>query len=118
MKNRFLYLSLALFLAISFSGKQTARAQTAQPAKPQAEQAQQPTPQQELAAYIKENYTKREVMIPMRDGVKLFTSIYEPKARAEKYPILLSRTPYTVAPYGEDKFKMSIGPNEVFPREG
>ncbi len=118
MKNRFLYLSLALFLAISFSGKQTARAQTAQPAKPQAEQAQQPTPQQELAAYIKENYTKREVMIPMRDGVKLFTSIYEPKARAEKYPILLSRTPYTVAPYGEDKFKMSIGPNEFFPREG
>ncbi|MDQ6787113.1 MAG: X-Pro dipeptidyl-peptidase, partial [Acidobacteriota bacterium] len=70
-----------------------------------------PTPsvQQELAAYIKENYTKREVLIPMRDGARLFTSIYEPKAQTEKYPILLSRTPYTVAPYGEDKFKMSIG---------
>jgi predicted acyl esterase len=41
---------------------------------------------------------------PMRDGVKLFTSIYEPKTKAEKYPILLNRTPYTVAPYDADKF--------------
>ncbi len=75
-------------------------------------------PQTELAKYIQENYTKREVMIPMRDGVKLFTSIYEPKAQTEKYPILLSRTPYTVAPYGVDKFKGSLGPNELFAKEG
>src|SRR6266850_6467349 len=74
--------------------------------------------QQELAAYIKNNYTKREVMIPMRDGIKLFTSIYEPKDTSQKYPILLSRTCYSVAPYGPDKFKTSIGPNELFPREG
>jgi putative CocE/NonD family hydrolase len=79
--------------------------------------------QKELAAYIKENYTKREVLIPMRDGVKLFTSIYEPKAKAEKYPIMLNRTPYTVAPYGKDKngneqFKTSLGPNDIFAREG
>ncbi|MDQ6786693.1 MAG: CocE/NonD family hydrolase [Acidobacteriota bacterium] len=77
-----------------------------------------PSAQQKLAAYIKKNYTKREVLIPMRDGVKLFTSIYAPKTKKEKYPILLSRTPYTVAPYGEDKFKMSIGPNELFAKEG
>jgi putative CocE/NonD family hydrolase len=74
--------------------------------------------QQELADYIKNNYTKREVAIPMRDGVKLFTSIYEPKDTSQKYPILLNRTPYTVAPYGADKFKNSLGPNELFPREG
>ncbi len=37
--------------------------------------AQAAQPQTELATYIKENYTKREVLIPMRDGVKLFTSI-------------------------------------------
>ncbi|HXH69785.1 MAG TPA: CocE/NonD family hydrolase [Pyrinomonadaceae bacterium] len=79
--------------------------------------------QKELAAYIKTNYTKREVLIPMRDGVKLFTSIYEPKAKAEKYPIMLNRTPYTVAPYGKDKngneqFKTSLGPDELFAREG
>ena len=45
-----------------------------------AQAAQQQT---ELAKYIQDNYTKREVSIPMRDGVKLFTAIYEPKARTE-----------------------------------
>ncbi len=81
-------------------------------------QAAQMQPQTELAKYIQENYTKREVLIPMRDGVKLFTSIYEPKAKAEKYPILLNRTPYTVAPYGADKFRGSLGPSELYAREG
>ncbi|HSK74696.1 MAG TPA: CocE/NonD family hydrolase [Pyrinomonadaceae bacterium] len=74
--------------------------------------------QSDLAEYIKANYTKREVMIPMRDGVKLFTAIYEPKDKSQKYPILLSRTPYTVSPYGEDKFKTSLGPHAQFAREG
>jgi putative CocE/NonD family hydrolase len=81
-------------------------------------QTQLTTQQQELAGYIKNNYTKREVMIPVRDGVKLFTSIYEPKDTSQKYPILLDRTPYTVAPYGADKYKTSVGPNELFAREG
>ncbi|CAN5346231.1 CocE/NonD family hydrolase [soil metagenome] len=80
--------------------------------------AQTPQMQTELAKYIQENYTKREVMITMRDGVKLFTSIYEPKSKAEKYPILLNRTPYTVSPYGADKFKGQLGPNELFAKEG
>ena len=39
------------------------------------------------------DYVKREVMIPMRDGVKLFTSIVIPKG-AKNAPILLTRTPY------------------------
>ena len=47
-----------------------------------------------------QHYTKREVMIPMRDGVKLFTSIYEPTDKTEKHPILINRTPYSVSPYG------------------
>jgi len=81
-------------------------------------QAQLTPQQQELADYIKNTYIKREVMIPMRDGVKLFTSIYEPKNSSQKYPILLDRTPYTVAPYGVDKYKTSIGPDELFAREG
>ncbi|MBA2494955.1 MAG: CocE/NonD family hydrolase [Acidobacteria bacterium] len=80
-------------------------------------QAMQPQPS-ELETYIKENYTKREVMIPVRDGVRLFTSIYEPKNKSAKYPILLNRTPYTVSPYGADKFKTSLGPNELFARDG
>jgi uncharacterized protein len=76
---------------------------------------QQPT---ELAKYIQENYTKREAMIPVRDGVRLFTAIYEPKDKSQKYPILLNRTPYTVQPYGADKFKTSLGPSELYAREG
>ncbi len=79
--------------------------------------AQQPQPNS-LAEYIKANYTKREVYVPVRDGVKLFTSIYEPKDKSQKYPILMNRTPYTVAPYGADNFKTSLGPDELFAREG
>lgn len=74
--------------------------------------------QRELAEYIKSNYTKREVSIPMRDGMKLFTAIYEPKDTKEKYPIMFNRTCYSVAPYGPDKFRPSLGPDELFPREG
>src|SRR5882724_4105265 len=47
------------------------------------------------------NYTKKEVTISMRDGVKLFTSIYSPKDQSEKHPILMKRTPYSCQPYGE-----------------
>ena len=39
------------------------------------------------------DYTKRDVMIPMRDGVKLHTVILIPKG-AKQAPILLTRTPY------------------------
>ena len=50
------------------------------------------------------NYVKKELYIPMRDGVKLFTSFYIPKEGSEKHPFLLTRTPYSCAPYGEEKF--------------
>jgi len=53
--------------------------------------------------WLQKNYTKREVLIPMRDGINLFTAIYEPKDNTTKHPILLNRTCYSVAPYG-DKF--------------
>ncbi|MBX3283205.1 MAG: CocE/NonD family hydrolase [Acidobacteria bacterium] len=80
---------------------------------------QAPAPRaDDLATYIKEHYTKREVQIPMRDGVKLFTSIYEPKDQSQKYPIMMSRTPYSVAPYGPDKLKTLLGPDYQFAREG
>jgi putative CocE/NonD family hydrolase len=75
-------------------------------------------PQRELADYIKSHYTKREVMIPMRDGVKLFACIYEPRDTSQKYPIMFDRTPYSVGPYGPDAYKSSLGPDDLFPREG
>lgn len=55
--------------------------------------------------WIKANYYKIERYIPMRDGVKLFTSIYIPNNATEKHPILLTRTPYSCAPYGEKEFR-------------
>ncbi len=80
---------------------------------------QQPTQTpNELSEYIKTNYTKREVMVPVRDGVKLFTSVYEPKDKSQKYPMLLNRTPYTVSPYGETNFRASLGPDALFAKEG
>ena len=52
------------------------------------------------STWLAGNYTKQEVMIPMRDGVKLFTAIYSPKSVNEKHPLLIMRTPYSVGPYG------------------
>ena len=43
-------------------------------------------------------------MIPMRDGIKLFTAIYIPRDTTELHPILLRRTPYSASPYGENNF--------------
>jgi putative CocE/NonD family hydrolase len=80
--------------------------------------AQQTQPQRELADYIRSHYTKREVYIPMRDGVNLFVCIYEPKDKDHKYPIMFDRTPYSVGPYGADNYKGLLGPNELFAREG
>src|SRR5207245_9662068 len=74
--------------------------------------------QRELADYIKSHYTKREVMIPVRDGAKLFVCIYEPKDKKQTYPIMFDRTPYSVGPYGADNFKALLGPDELFEREG
>src|SRR5690606_35915372 len=70
------------------------------------------------ADYIRQHYTKVERYIPMRDGVKLFTSIYIPKDDSQPYPFLISRTPYTVAPYGDGQFKTTLGPDSTFAREG
>src|SRR5687768_14225304 len=55
--------------------------------------------------WIRENYYKIERYIPMRDGIKLFTSIYIPKDTTEQHPILMRRTPYSCAPYGENNFQ-------------
>jgi putative CocE/NonD family hydrolase len=76
----------------------------------------------ELAAqgleYVKANYTKFEYRIPMRDGKRLFTSVYVPKDDSQTYPILLDRTPYSVRPYGEDQYRDNLGPSPLFGKEG
>ena len=67
--------------------------------------------------YTAQNYSKQEYMIPMRDGVKLFTVVYSPRDESSNYPILLNRTPYSVGPYGKDKYKSELGPSDLFEKE-
>ena len=67
---------------------------------------------------VRARYTKYEYLVPMRDGVRLFTSVYIPKDTSQTYPILLTRTPYSVAPYGIDQYRASLGPSEHFQKEG
>jgi hypothetical protein len=67
---------------------------------------------------IKAHYTKYEYRIPMRDGIHLFTSVYVPKDTSHPYPFLMTRTPYSVGPYGEDHYKTRLGPSDAFERAG
>ena len=73
---------------------------------------------QELPFDVKANYTKTVYPIQMRDGVKLFTVVYEPKDQSRKYPILFQRTPYGVGPYGPDDYKTQLGGNELLQKSG
>src|SRR5437762_818946 len=94
-------------------GRGAAAAQAAQTATPQA----LGNPGRE---FVRENYTKFEYRVPMRDGVKLFTSVYIPKdvfTDARTYPIMMQRTGYNVAPYGIDQYRATLGPSELFARE-
>lgn len=68
--------------------------------------------------YVKAHYTKYEYRIPMRDGKKLFTTVYVPKDASQKYPIMFDRTPYSVKPYGVDEYKADLGPSPLFGKEG
>ncbi len=68
--------------------------------------------------YIKEHYNKYEYYISMRDGVRLFTSIYVPKDTLQKSPIILNRTPYSVSPYGASATRNSMVPSMLAVREG
>ncbi|UOE48518.1 CocE/NonD family hydrolase [Mucilaginibacter sp. SMC90] len=72
------------------------------------------------STYVKEHFTKKDVYITMRDGVKLFTSIYTPNDASpkNKYPMMMQRTCYSIAPYGEDKYPARLGPSEIMMKEG
>ncbi|MGH9144578.1 MAG: CocE/NonD family hydrolase [Vicinamibacterales bacterium] len=92
-----------MFVAIVLGG--TAASLAAQPARPPAAPARpaprfpalpSETPAKYTPSTYGFEYTRREVMIPMRDGVKLFTVILVPRG-ARRAPILLTSTPYNAA---------------------
>jgi uncharacterized protein len=74
--------------------------------------------QEEQESSVREHYTKHEYRIPMRDGKRLFTAVYTPKDTSQTYPFLMTRTPYSVAPYGGDAYPRSLGPSEEFEKSG
>lgn len=67
---------------------------------------------------VRAHYTKYEFRVPMRDGKRLFTAVYVPKDTSKTYPILMTRTPYGVAPYGTDNYPKTLFPGEEFERDG
>ena len=68
--------------------------------------------------YVADNYTKQEIDIEMRDGLKLHTTVYTPKNTSKEYPIIMQRTPYSSRPYGEGQMKEKIAPNIHMMKEG
>ncbi len=81
-----------------------------------------PRPQAPAQNFVPAHYTKYEFRIPMRDGKHLFTTVYVPKLGAfpdaGPYPFLMDRTPYSVAPYGEDQYPKHLGPSAEFEKSG
>jgi putative CocE/NonD family hydrolase len=74
-------------------------------AAPAAAQSPQTRPD---TSWFRANYTKREVMIPMRDGVRLYARVFLPNDTTSRHPIVMVRTPYGNAPYGPDAFPRGL----------
>ena len=66
---------------------------------------------------VEKQYTKRSVQIPMRDGKKLYTTIYAPRDKSKKYPFMMNRTPYSTQPY-DDGYSRRIAPSTYMQQEG
>lgn len=64
--------------------------------------------------WLKDNYTKREVMIPMRDGVRLYTAVYEPVSAVDAKPVMLVRTPYSLKPYGFEAWEEPLPGKQTY----
>ena len=73
--------------------------------------------QQRSAGLVAANYEKREVTIQMRDGVKLFTTVFTPRDKSKTYPIMMNRTCYSCQPYGPDQYPGRIAPSAVMEQE-
>lgn len=72
---------------------------------------------QQPAADARSGYAKSEHQIPMRDGKRLYTVVYAPRDTSQKYPILMTRTPYGSGPYGEG-YRPGLGPSPLVAQEG
>src|SRR6185312_4201678 len=71
--------------------------------------AQSDIPKNFVAPAASYDYVKRDVMIPMRDGVKLHTVVVIPKG-AHNAPMLLTRTPYSASAQTSQAASSHLGP--------
>lgn len=69
------------------------------------------------ALWLAEHYTKYEHRIPMRDGMRLFTRVYVPKDDSQLWPIIITRTPYALKPYGADNYNDVSGSFRTLARD-
>src|SRR5215469_12186667 len=92
-------------------GTPVSRAQTTEP--PKYPNFPSETPAQLQAATSSFDHVRREVMIPMRDGVKLHTVILVPRSAtpAKQAPILLTRTPYSADELTTHANSAHLGPS-------
>jgi len=67
--------------------------------------------------YIRSHYLKSEIVIPMRDGKRLFTVVYQPR-ESGPHPFLIQRTPYGCSPVGIDQYPSTLGLGESYVRSG
>ena len=107
----------ALAAAVVLAAARPAGAQTPVPAP--APTALAPTPAQD-SAFVRQHYHKLDRQVPMRDGVKLYTVLYVPRdaAPGRRYPFLMTRTPYSAGPYGEDSYRLrGPGPSRELSEE-
>ncbi|MEM7202908.1 MAG: CocE/NonD family hydrolase [Planctomycetota bacterium] len=74
----------------------------------------EPGSSQTATAQLDGHYTKRLAMIPMRDGTKLHTQIFEPTNPEGRPPILLNRTPYGMRRYDTTIARRWLGPSPLF----
>ncbi len=69
--------------------------------------------------WVQANYNKAIYDVPMRDGTKLHTIVYSPKdaLTTNRYPFLMQRTCYNIAPYGANEFPNLLGPSETMMKQ-
>ena len=75
-------------------------------------------PPESPQTYLEMNYTREDHMVPMRDGIHLFTVVFIPNDASRKYPILLERTAFGADVYSGDYYRGVLGPSLSLLREG
>lgn len=70
-------------------------------------------------SWVEQHYIKQIHKVPMSDGTLLYTHVFVPKdaSPTNKYPFMMQRTCYSVAPYELGKFPNQVGPSETLMKD-